>query len=94
MAQTPTPPAPVKPERLIVLETEGWSELDASSKAAFEMVLEKLRRAGVTLLRRGDHAWIEAVEQSVAHGRAMLVAIARRYARPNIEPSISACVPR
>jgi Asp-tRNA(Asn)/Glu-tRNA(Gln) amidotransferase A subunit family amidase len=71
----PTPPASLKPERLIVLETEGWSELDAGSKAAFEMVLEKLRRAGVALLRRGDHPWVEALEQGIAEGRALCNAI-------------------
>jgi Asp-tRNA(Asn)/Glu-tRNA(Gln) amidotransferase A subunit family amidase len=67
----PAPPAPTKPERLIVLETEGWTALDAASKAAFETVLEGLRHAGVTLLRRGDHPWIEALEQAVGNARAV-----------------------
>jgi Asp-tRNA(Asn)/Glu-tRNA(Gln) amidotransferase A subunit family amidase len=61
------PPAPVKPERLIVVEGEGWAALDAASRSAFEALLENVRRAGVTLLRRKDHAWIEAFEQSIAH---------------------------
>jgi Asp-tRNA(Asn)/Glu-tRNA(Gln) amidotransferase A subunit family amidase len=64
----PTTPAAAKPERLIVLETEGWAELDAASKSAFESLLEKLRRAGVTLLRRSDHPWIEALESAIADG--------------------------
>ena len=33
-------PAARKPERLIVLETAGWVELDAGSKSAFEALLE------------------------------------------------------
>ena len=69
------PPAAVKPERLIVLETEGWPIVDAKTKAGFEAVLEQLRRAGVTLIRRTDHAWIESLERSVADGRAICNAI-------------------
>ncbi len=69
------PPAAVKPERLIVLETEGWPIVDAKTKAGFEAVLEQLRRAGVALIRRTDHAWIESLERSVADGRAICNAI-------------------
>ena len=64
----PTIPAAVKPERLIVLETEGWAELDAASKAAFEALLESLRRTSVTVLRRKDHPWIDALERALADG--------------------------
>jgi Asp-tRNA(Asn)/Glu-tRNA(Gln) amidotransferase A subunit family amidase len=70
-----SPPAAVKPERLIVLETEGWAELDSASKSAFEALLENLRRAGVALLRRKDHAWIESLEQSIAKARGICGAI-------------------
>jgi Asp-tRNA(Asn)/Glu-tRNA(Gln) amidotransferase A subunit family amidase len=65
-----TTPAAVKPQRLIVLETEGWADLDAPSKTAFGMLLDQLRAAGITLLGREDHPWIEALEQSIANGRA------------------------
>src|SRR5690606_3685728 len=60
------PPAAAKPERLIVMETEGWAALDPASKSAFETLLERLRGAGVTLLRRADHPLVEAFEQSIA----------------------------
>ena len=60
-----TPPAAAKPERLIVLESAGWAALDAASRAAFEALLQNLRQAGVTLLRRNDHAWIESLEQAI-----------------------------
>jgi Asp-tRNA(Asn)/Glu-tRNA(Gln) amidotransferase A subunit family amidase len=66
-----TPPAAVKPERLIVLETEGWTELEGADRAAFEALLENVRRAGVTVLRRRDHALIEALEVAIANGRAL-----------------------
>ncbi len=62
----PATPAPAKPDCLIVLESEGWARLDAATRTAFEALLENLQRAGVTLLRRKDHAWIEALEQSIA----------------------------
>ncbi len=65
------PPAPVKPERLIVLETEGWPDLDEGSRRAFESLLESLRGHGITLIRRADHPLVEALEQAVANGRAV-----------------------
>ncbi len=60
-----TPPEAAKPQRLIVLETAGWAALDSASRASFETLLDQLRSAGITLLRRKDHAWIEALEQSI-----------------------------
>jgi Asp-tRNA(Asn)/Glu-tRNA(Gln) amidotransferase A subunit family amidase len=71
----PAPPPAARPARLIVLETEGWATLGAGSRAAFEALLEALRRAGVMLLARRDHPWIEALEQAIADGRAVCSAI-------------------
>lgn len=71
----PTPPAAIRPERLIVLETEGWDALDEASRSGFETLLERLREAGVTLLRRADHPWIEALERAVGNARAICGAI-------------------
>jgi Asp-tRNA(Asn)/Glu-tRNA(Gln) amidotransferase A subunit family amidase len=65
------PPAAMKPERLIGVETEGWSIVDDAKKTGFDTVLEQLRRAGITLIRRADHKWVEALEQSIADGRAI-----------------------
>ena len=81
------PPVAARPERLIVLETEGWTALDAASREAFEGLLEGLQRAEVTLLRRRDHPWIEALEQAVADGRAVCNAITgweNRWAMRNL----------
>jgi len=66
-----SPPAPQRPERLIAIETEGWAELDAASKAAFEAVLDRLRAQGITVLRRGDHPWIDAFERSIANAKTI-----------------------
>src|SRR5215470_18483703 len=71
----PTPPAAVPPTRLIVLETEGWALLDDRSKAGFAQLLERLQGAGVTLLRRSAHPWVEALEQAIANAGAICNAI-------------------
>ncbi len=66
-----TLPGAVKPNRLIVLETEGWPLVDDATKTGFEALLKQLRDAGVTLIRRKDHPMVEALEQSIANGRAI-----------------------
>lgn len=62
-----TPPEAVKPQRLIVIESAGWAVTDAATRAAFESLMDNLARTGVTLIRRKDHAWIEALEQSIVN---------------------------
>ncbi|MCZ6875765.1 MAG: amidase [bacterium] len=82
-----TPPAPVQPERLIVLQTAGWADLDATSKAGFETLLDNLRSAGITLLHRNDHPLIEALEQAVSNAAAICSAITgweNRWAQRNL----------
>lgn len=64
-------PAEIKPNRLIVLETEGWPEADATTKEAFAKLLEQLKEAGVTLIGRTDHPFVETLERAVANGRAV-----------------------
>ncbi len=66
-----TLPAAIRPNQLIVLETEGWPEVDAATKAAFAELLGRLTAAGVTLIRRGDHPFVEALEKAIANGRAI-----------------------
>jgi Asp-tRNA(Asn)/Glu-tRNA(Gln) amidotransferase A subunit family amidase len=69
------PPAPRRPERLIVMETEGWSDLPPAAREAFETVLERLQAAGVAILRRADHPWIEGFERAIGDCRALCNAI-------------------
>jgi Asp-tRNA(Asn)/Glu-tRNA(Gln) amidotransferase A subunit family amidase len=66
-----TTPAAIKPNRLIVLETEGWTEVDAATKAGFAELLGKLKGAGVTLIHRANHPFVEALEKAIANGRAV-----------------------
>ncbi|MBK1658314.1 amidase [Paracraurococcus ruber] len=69
------PPAPLKPERLVVMETEGWAELDAGTKAAFATLLGRLEAAGVALIRRADHPLVERFERGINGARALCNAI-------------------
>ena len=64
-------PSAVKPSRLIVLETEGWPEVDAATKAGFAKVLDQLKAAGVTLIRRADHPFVEGLEKAISNARAI-----------------------
>src|SRR5213078_400973 len=64
-------PAAIKPNRLIVLETEGWPEVDKATKTGFAQLLQQLETAGVTLIRRTDHPFVEALEKAIANGRAV-----------------------
>lgn len=60
-----TTPTAAKPDRLILLETDGWARTDADSHAAMDELLESLRSRGVQILRRGDHPLIESLEQAL-----------------------------
>jgi Asp-tRNA(Asn)/Glu-tRNA(Gln) amidotransferase A subunit family amidase len=63
------PPAAIKPQRLIMLETEGWPEIDSGTRSAFEALVERLRQADIHVLRRGDDPAIEALEQAIGDAR-------------------------
>lgn len=63
-------PVARKPERLILLETEGWGIVDAWSRSALEAVVERLETHGVTVLRRKDDPLIDALEVSIANFNA------------------------
>jgi Asp-tRNA(Asn)/Glu-tRNA(Gln) amidotransferase A subunit family amidase len=71
----PTPPPARKPVVVGVMETEGWGALDAASKGAFEQVVDRLRAAGVTVLRRADHPMLDAFEAALVGVQAMTSAI-------------------
>lgn len=65
------PRPPLKPGRLIVMESEGWAQTDPRTAEAFDRVLRQLRDAGVTLLRRQDSPLIEAFEQAIGDSLAL-----------------------
>ncbi|MXY71941.1 MAG: hypothetical protein F4Y97_02755 [Dehalococcoidia bacterium] len=82
-----TTPEPVKPERLIVLETQGWAELDSASKEGFAAVLDQLRGLGVELLHRRDDPLVESLESAIGNAREVCNAITgweNRWATRNL----------
>ena len=68
-------PEPVKPQRLIVIESDGWLAADSLTRAAFEAVLDELACAGVALLRRRDHPSIEVFERSIVNANDMALTL-------------------
>jgi Asp-tRNA(Asn)/Glu-tRNA(Gln) amidotransferase A subunit family amidase len=65
------PPAPVKPVRLAVMETEGWPLVEPQAREAFERALAALRLAGVEILRRATCPPLETFERSIADAMAL-----------------------
>jgi Asp-tRNA(Asn)/Glu-tRNA(Gln) amidotransferase A subunit family amidase len=69
----PTCPAPSKPRRLAVVETDGWTVATSAAKEAFGETAAKLKSAGVALVSRHDNEKIAAVEDAI-HGARDLCA--------------------
>jgi Asp-tRNA(Asn)/Glu-tRNA(Gln) amidotransferase A subunit family amidase len=59
------PPTASRPNRLAVMEGDGWKILDDASKSAFETLLRRLLDAGVEIVRRQDEQAIENLEDAV-----------------------------
>ncbi|MET0909230.1 MAG: amidase family protein, partial [Ilumatobacteraceae bacterium] len=62
-------PTARRPSRLAVIETEGWSTVDASSRRAFELLLANLESAGVELIRRRGNDLVDSFEFSIRKAR-------------------------
>lgn len=80
-------PAPRKPDRLIVLETEGWEQLDPDSQRGLSIVLDQLSDAGIQLLRRADHPLVESLEHAISDASLVCNAITgweNRWATRNL----------
>lgn len=54
-----------RPTRLVVMEAQGWGELDGDTRSAFEGLLSDLAQAGIGIIRRSDHSLVEAFEQAI-----------------------------
>jgi Asp-tRNA(Asn)/Glu-tRNA(Gln) amidotransferase A subunit family amidase len=66
-----TPPAAVKPNKLALLETDGWTLATPGAKQALSGALEKLRAAGIAIATRQDDAKIAAVEAAISGAREL-----------------------
>jgi Asp-tRNA(Asn)/Glu-tRNA(Gln) amidotransferase A subunit family amidase len=67
----PTCPAPSKPRRLAVLETDGWTIATPAAKQAFQEALAMLKSAGVALVSRHESATVAAVEDAISGAREL-----------------------
>ena len=80
-------PAPIKPERLVVLETEGWNRVDASSHETFAQLRSHLEAAGISITGRCSEPSVDALETSIsnaAHVCGMITAWENRWALRNL----------
>ncbi len=59
------PPAAMKPKRLAVIESPGWPKVAPDAIAVFENAVDRLGKAGVTIIRRRAHAGLDKVEHSL-----------------------------
>ncbi|MGI9421567.1 MAG: amidase family protein, partial [Hyphomicrobiaceae bacterium] len=75
LASPSAPPAAVKPQRLIVLQSEGWAVLDEASKTAFEALLESVQATGIEVLRRRGNPYVEMIEEAVSKASHICAAI-------------------
>jgi Asp-tRNA(Asn)/Glu-tRNA(Gln) amidotransferase A subunit family amidase len=70
-----TPPAPVRPRKLAVLETDGWIAATEAARRALHGALAKLRAAGIEIVGRRDHDQVAAVETAIGGARDLSIAI-------------------
>ena len=70
-----TSPTPRKPQRLAVLETDGWGAATPAAKEAFEDALAKLKSAGVTLVSRHESEQVAALETAIWGARELSLRI-------------------
>jgi Asp-tRNA(Asn)/Glu-tRNA(Gln) amidotransferase A subunit family amidase len=60
------PLTPVRPAKLIVLYTPGWSELDAGSIREFTQIYDFIDKTGISVLGKDDHPAVAAFEETLA----------------------------
>jgi Asp-tRNA(Asn)/Glu-tRNA(Gln) amidotransferase A subunit family amidase len=70
-----TLPEPVKPKALVRIDTLGWRDTDAESRATFEAFLARLKQAGIAILTRDDHPDIAAFDDMIAPVNDVLVTV-------------------
>ena len=85
LAGPPTLPRPVKPDRLIRLDTAGWAATTEQTRAAFEDYLGTLSAAGIEIVRRTDDPEIEAYERDLVTLRDVMTLMLTYEARWPLE---------
>jgi Asp-tRNA(Asn)/Glu-tRNA(Gln) amidotransferase A subunit family amidase len=70
-----TPPAPTRPKKLAILETDGWEVATAAAKQALAEAVAKLKSAGIAVATRHDSAHVAAAETAIHGARDLSMAI-------------------
>ena len=70
-----TSPTPRKPQRLAVLETDGWGAATPAAKDGFRDALAKLKSAGVSLASRHESEKVAALEIAIRGARELSLRI-------------------
>lgn len=70
-----TSPTPCKPQRLAVLETDGWGAVTPGAREAVEEASAKLKSAGVTLASRHENEKVAALEAAIQGARELSMRI-------------------
>jgi Asp-tRNA(Asn)/Glu-tRNA(Gln) amidotransferase A subunit family amidase len=70
-----TSPTPCKPQRLAVLETDGWGAATPGAREAFEKASAKLKSAGVKLASRHENEKVAALESAIQGARELSLRI-------------------
>jgi Asp-tRNA(Asn)/Glu-tRNA(Gln) amidotransferase A subunit family amidase len=68
-------PPPLKPQRLIFLETAGWQVASVEAKQALQESLAGLSRNGVEVVTRGSDKLVGAMEQAITDARGLSIRI-------------------
>lgn len=68
-------PPPVRPQKLALIETDGWEVATDGAKQALEHVVAKLRAAGVAIATRHDDDQVAAVETAIHGARELSISI-------------------
>ena len=58
-------PVAVAPQKLVVLYTRGWNEIDDDAKQQFNATLQSLAEAGVQIVRKDDEPRVQAFEDAL-----------------------------
>ena len=75
-------PAARAPRNLIRLETDGWKEVDAATRAALDAAIGKMAAAGATILDRRNTPEVERLEsmlQGIAETARIISTFERRW---------------
>jgi Asp-tRNA(Asn)/Glu-tRNA(Gln) amidotransferase A subunit family amidase len=70
-----TSPTPRKPQRLAVLETDGWQAATPAAKDGFRDALAKLKSAGVSLASRRESEKVATLEIAIQGARELSLRI-------------------